>query len=75
MKNRADLLYECVSSEISHILRDRRVRCLFGGDVGGQYYWSFEIRAERFETVEIFQKVKQNMRYLRGCEFDKFVTD
>ena len=60
---------ECVSSVISQILRDRRVRCLLGGDGGGQYYFSFRIRAERIETVEIFQKVTQNMRYLRGCEF------
>ena len=63
-------LQECVSSKISHILRDRRVRCLFGGDVGDQYYLSFEIRTKRIVMVDIFQKVTENIRYLRGCEFD-----
>ena len=40
-------IVECISSEISQLLRDRRVRCLFGGDVGRQYYVCFEIGAER----------------------------
>jgi len=31
----------------------------------GQYYLSFEIRAELIWTVLIFQQVTQNMRYLR----------
>ena len=42
------------------------------GSVGGQFYLSFEIRAECIWTIEIFQKVTQSMRYLRGCEFPRF---
>ena len=38
--------------------------------VRGQCYLSFQIRADLILTVGFFQKIMQNMRYLRESEFD-----
>ena len=50
---------ECVSSEISQLLRDRRVRCLFGGDVGVSIMCALRFVQNVFKRLGFFIKSRK----------------